>query len=225
MRVKICVVFVSTESEIGKPLSSEMIDEIVQSPRSIAADAALSPTACPRRTATRTIGEIDDLVRNVEDPDRVLGVDVVGVLRAAGRVALEKKLLLAELVVLQPAVGVVDAPAPPRRHALLELEDRRVILALAERRSGASGCHRTAGTAAATGGAAPSDCHVEALPCRQPEERVRHVVEQRRAERRCRGSSWLMLMTPSLRAAQPEVAAGGAGVLEADRHVAGAARG
>ena len=59
----------------------------------------------------------------------VFGVDVVGILRFAA--IAREEVAFPELVVLEPAVGVVDASAPPVADALLELEDRGVVLALA----------------------------------------------------------------------------------------------
>ena len=62
---------------------------------------------------------------------------------------------------------------------------------------------------------------VEALPRRQAEERVRHLIVQRGSEREMPGSSWLMFRLRVGGPAETEVTAGRARVLEADRHVAG----
>ena len=74
-------VLVLLRTDIGKPLSMPMIDEIVQPPR-MACRRRSAPSACPRRTAARRSAR-HDLVRHVEQADGVFGVEVVGVLRFA----------------------------------------------------------------------------------------------------------------------------------------------
>ena len=163
----------------------------------------------PSPNGSSTIGEKHQLVRHVEQADRVLGVDVVGVLRLGRRAREEVR--LAELVVLQTAEGVVDATAPAVADALLELEHRGVVLALARRCSGASGRCGTAGTAAAADCAAMVGAgDVEALTGRQAEERVRHLLAQRGAERQVARIDLVDVEDAVVRAAEAQVAAGGA---------------
>ena len=78
--------------ENGKPLSNEMIDEIVQSPRMRGADAALQPTSCPHRTAARRSARSRSCAARRAGRSRTR---LRGCRRPAclGRVQLEKKLV------------------------------------------------------------------------------------------------------------------------------------
>ena len=118
-----------------------MIDEMVQSPSRTLPMPLVQPALA---FAERQLDDRREhhLVRHVEQADRVFGVDVVvvcvmstfcisgGPRDESGEPA--KKLSSPNWLSFEPAVGVVDAAAPAVAHALLELEDRGVVLALAE---------------------------------------------------------------------------------------------
>ena len=201
----------------GNPLSNETIDEIVQSPR-MAAPTPLCAQRLPSPNGSSMIGEIAILCGTSSSPMRVLGVEVVGVLRLGRRAREEVR--LAELVVLEPAVRVVDAAAPAVADPLLELEDRGVVLAAAggvlahedvvelrERTQQLTSLNRRAG-------------HALALSGGQAEERVRHLIVQGRPERQMLRRHLVDVDDAVVRATEAEVPAGRADVFEADGHVA-----
>ncbi len=155
-------------------------------------------------------------MRHVEQAHGVFGVQVVGVLRLGGRGREEVR--LGELVVFETAPGVVDATAPAVGDALLELENRGVVLVaplgvlthedvaeLRERAEQLTALHR---------GAIGREARTRA------EERVGHLLEQRGAERHVAGIELVDVQNAVVRAAEAEVAARGAGVFEANRHAA-----
>ncbi len=103
----------------GKPLSNATIDEIVQSPRMHGADAALRPALA---FAERQLDDRREhqLVRHVEEARPCIRRRCCS--RSAACRWWSRRSCLAELVVLQAAVGVVEAAAPAVAHALLELQ-------------------------------------------------------------------------------------------------------
>ena len=160
------------------------------------------------------MGENTILCGTSSRPDGIFRLEVIDILRVAG--VAREEVVLAELVVLQPAVGVVETTAPAARHALLELEDRRVILILAKRRPSHEDVIELRERAQRLSARDRGAGDVESLSRRQPEERVRHWIVQRRSERQM---PWIELVDVQLRVGGPaeqEVATRRAGVLEPD---------
>ena len=140
-----------------------------------------------------------------------------------------EEVVLAELVVLEAAVGVVDAAAPAVAHALLELEDRRMVLALAQvlwrmRMSLNCGNGRSSSRRWIVG-------LVGLLPCGNDAPLMTTFGRPKNGFGTCSSSAgpsarycegtWLMLMTPSFDPPRPRSRPVEPEVLEADGHVAG----
>ena len=119
---------------IGNPLCSVMTGVIDQPPSSASPTRLLAGTSCLRRTAACTVGAITSLCGESSRLRPYSSIRVV-VRRARNHlvVVLECRVArvvvaLAELVVVQPAVGVAEAAAPQAGDALAQLDDGRVIL-------------------------------------------------------------------------------------------------
>ena len=129
---------------------------------------------------------------------------------------------LAELVVLQPAVGVVDAAAPAVGDALLELEHGGVVLALAQRGLAHQDVAELRERPQQLRGAESSRWStLKPWPAGRPKNGFGTCSSSAAPSDEVLDGHLVDVDDAVVRAAETEVAAGGADVLEADRDVAG----